>query len=114
MEITGEERKKIQEAFTDGMKQLGLDASGVTLNFRDDILILEGNREVWIKRSGKVCFNCGTHPKGCRVNTIKPKNLLRACIIQLEDQQRFDRSSYKERKGNALASGAEEGRDKLR
>lgn len=47
MEITGEERKKIQEAFTDGMKQLGLDASGVTLNFRDDILILEGNREVW-------------------------------------------------------------------
>ena len=40
MEITGEERKKIQEAFTDGMKQLGLDASGVTLNFRDDILIL--------------------------------------------------------------------------
>ena len=25
-----------------------------------------------------------------------------------------DRSSYKERKGNALASGAEEGRDKLR
>lgn len=25
-----------------------------------------------------------------------------------------ERSSYKERKGNALASGAEEGRDKLR
>ncbi len=25
-----------------------------------------------------------------------------------------DRSSYKERKGNALASGADEGRDKLR
>ena len=47
MEITGEERKKIQEAFTDVMKQLGLDDSGVTLNFRDDILILEGNREVW-------------------------------------------------------------------
>ena len=31
-----------------------------------------------------------------------------ACII------RKRRSSYKERKGNALASGAEEGRDKLR
>ena len=28
--------------------------------------------------------------------------------------RRFDRSSEKERKGNALASGADEGRDKLR
>ena len=56
MEITGEERKKIQEAFTDGMKQLGLDASGVTLNFRDDILILEGSR--W--------WTSGTWRRSCR------------------------------------------------
>ena len=29
-------------------------------------------------------------------------------------KDRSNRSSYKERKGNALASGADEGRDKLR
>ena len=34
-----------------------------------------------------------------------------ACIIQESENQR---SSYKEREANALASGAEEGRDKLR
>ena len=32
-------------------------------------------------------------------------------VTQIENQKR---SSYKERKGNALASGADEGRDKLR
>lgn len=47
MEITGEEKKKIQEAFVDGMQKLELDSSGVTLAFRDDVLILEGNRENW-------------------------------------------------------------------
>ena len=31
-----------------------------------------------------------------------------------ENQNISNRSSYKERKGNALASGADEGRDKLR
>ena len=70
--------------------------------------------------------------------TILRSNLLIACIIQenqnLLDERRRDgmyefcclqqnegyairvasRSSYKERKGNALASGADEGRDKLR
>ena len=35
----------------------------------------------------------------------------RACKEQSES---FERSSDKERKGNALASGADEGRDKLR
>ena len=39
-----------------------------------------------------------------------------ACIIHNENKVKFvfDWSSYKERKGNALASGADEGRDKLR
>ena len=40
-----------------------------------------------------------------------------ACIIlkiNSFENQKIARSSYKERKGNALASGAEEGRDKLR
>ena len=39
-----------------------------------------------------------------------------ACIIHNENKLMFvfDWSSYKERKGNALASGADEGRDKLR
>ena len=32
----------------------------------------------------------------------------------IENQNISNRSSYKERKGNALASGADEGRDKLR
>ena len=31
-----------------------------------------------------------------------------------EKRKSFERLSYKERKGNALASGADEGRDKLR
>ena len=33
---------------------------------------------------------------------------------RLSEVRDDERSSYKERKGNALASGAEEGRDKLR
>ena len=33
-------------------------------------------------------------------------------VTQIIENQK--RSSYKERKGNALASGADEGRDKLR
>ena len=37
----------------------------------------------------------------------------KACII-LKENQISNRSSWKERKENALASGAEEGRDKLR
>ena len=44
--------------------------------------------------------------------TILRSNLLIACIIQ--ENQKSLWSSYKERKGNALASGADEGRDKLR
>ena len=52
--------------------------------------------------------------------------LLRACKSRIEvrrekratrsgdAKRRLKRSSEKERKGNALASGAEEGRDKLR
>ena len=37
-----------------------------------------------------------------------------AGIYGICDADFDDRSSYKERKGNALASGADEGRDKLR
>ena len=43
------------------------------------------------------------------------KTICEACIIHNENKQFvFDWSSYKERKENALASGAEERRDKLR
>ena len=44
------------------------------------------------------------------------KRICEACIIHNENKRMFvfDWSSYKERKGNALASGADEGRDKLR
>ena len=52
-----------------------------------------------------------------RVKQLAKELLKIACIIQLENWSIKDcsiRSSYKERKGNALASGAEEGRDKLR
>ena len=49
---------------------------------------------------------------------IQLVNSLEACIIQtkrtISEEDCFNRSSYKERKGNALASGADEGRDKLR
>ena len=43
-------------------------------------------------------------------------NLCEACIIHNENRliSVFDWSSYKERKGNALALRADEGRDKLR
>ena len=44
------------------------------------------------------------------------KRICEACIIHNENEINlvFDWSSYKERKGNALASGADEGRGKLR
>ena len=63
-----------------------------------------------------VNFNCGTSfvkDVGNNYNFAK-SNLLIACIIQLLRTNISNRSSYKERKGNALASGADEGRDKLR
>ena len=79
------------------------------------------------------------HPKGWRV-TITISKICEACIIhensylseenrqsnnskskdelikepKVEKASGDERSSWKERKGNALASGAEEGRDKLR
>ena len=48
--------------------------------------------------------------------TITILIFVKACIIHNENKLKFvfDWSSYKERKGNALASGADEGRDKLR
>ena len=54
------------------------------------------------------------HLKRCGYNYNFEKILLIACIIQPLRTNISNRSSYKERKGNALASGAEEGRDKLR
>ena len=48
------------------------------------------------------------------ITILRKSNLLIACIIQLLRTNISNRSSYKERKGNALASGADEGRDKLR
>ena len=50
-------------------------------------------------------------------NDYNFKNICEACIIHNKRTKVnfvFDWSSYKERKGNALASGADEGRDKLR
>ena len=49
-------------------------------------------------------------------NDYNFKIFVKACIIHNENKRMFvfDWSSYKERKGNALASGADEGRDKLR
>ena len=60
-----------------------------------------------------VNFNCGTSEK-MWVTIQFQTNRKIACIIQLLRTNISNRSSYKERKGNALASGAEEGRDKLR
>ena len=62
-----------------------------------------------------VNFNCGTTSGKMRVTiTILRKSVI-ACIIQENRiSKERKRSSYKERKGNALASGADEGRDKLR
>ena len=58
-------------------------------------------------------FKSGTLKKG--YTTISEENS-RACIIlkDIENQKVLKWSSKKERKGNALASGADEGRDKLR
>ena len=61
-----------------------------------------------------VIFNCGTSEKMWVTITILRSNLLIACIIPKREPKYLLRSSYKERKGNALASGADEGRDKLR
>lgn len=47
MEGTGEEKRKIQETFADGMKELALEPDCVQLVFKDDILILEGRVEHW-------------------------------------------------------------------
>ena len=47
--------------------------------------------------------------KGANHAGRKPGGICRICFISFDE-----RSSYKERKGNALASGADEGRDKLR
>ena len=57
------------------------------------------------------------HPKGWRVKQLQFQNLWSLHNSQTRTSEKswvFDWSSYKERKGNALASGAEEGRDKLR
>ena len=78
----------------------------------------QGNREVFqgdLKE--KLCiFNCGTlllKEEGNNYNFAKePVDCLHNSTI--ENQNISNRSSYKERKGNALASGADEGRDKLR
>ena len=63
-----------------------------------------------------VNFNCGTlllKEEGNNYNFAKePVDCLHNSTI--ENQNISNRSSYKERKGNALASGADEGRDKLR
>ena len=60
-------------------------------------------------------FNCGTSYRWVTI-TISKKTICEACIIHNENEINlvFDWSSYKERKENALASGADEGRDKLR
>ena len=47
MEGTGEEKRKIQETFADGMKELALEPDLVQLVFKNDILILEGRVEHW-------------------------------------------------------------------
>lgn len=47
MELTGEDKKRIQEAFAEKMRELQLDDSDITLVFHKDILILEGNCSVW-------------------------------------------------------------------
>ena len=67
------------------------------------------------ERYGKRNFNCGTTSERMKGNNYN-FNLCEACIIHNENKRMFvfDWSSYKERKGNALASGADEGRDKLR
>ena len=65
----------------------------------------------------KQMFNCGTTPKGEGIQYNLVKTLCDSLHNSTENHICRDcsnRSSYKERKGNALASGAEEGRDKLR
>ena len=47
--------------------------------------------------------------KGVNQPGLKAQDDLRKLLYRFDD-----RSSYEERKGNALASGADEGRDKLR
>ena len=63
-----------------------------------------------------VNFNCGTSEKmwvhDYNFVNKNPVDCLHNSTI--ENQNISNRSSYKERKGNALASGADEGRDKLR
>ena len=67
-----------------------------------------------LKGMESVNFNCGTTSEKMEGNDYNFFEI--ACIIHNENKLMFvfDWSSYKERKGNALASGADEGRDKLR
>ena len=65
-----------------------------------------------------VNFNCGTLllKKRVTITILRARKTSVDCLHNstIENQNISNRSSYKERKGNALASGADEGRDKLR
>ena len=68
-----------------------------------------------LESTESVNFDCGTSSERMKGNDYNFE-----FFVSLHNSQReqlklfFDWSSYKERKGNALASGADEGRDKLR
>ena len=65
--------------------------------------------ETFLKKKRVSDFTERGNPESKGANNFKKNFCRHACIIQKKK-----RSSYKEHKGNALASGAEEGRDKLR